>query len=99
MYIAYIDVRSVHAGVMSKAPRKARVKSGARFNLGEPWDGRLADFCTAHFQGSATDVVRAALAVFIPMELARDLATANRYQELQAAREKPKDDQEPKGQR
>jgi hypothetical protein len=76
---------------MGKLPRRARVKSGARFNLGEPWDGRLADFSAAHFRGSATDVVRAALDVFIPMELARDLATAERYQKLQAAREKPED--------
>jgi hypothetical protein len=76
---------------MGKLPRKTRVKSGARFNLGEPWDGRLADFCAAHFRGSATDVVRAALEVFIPMELARDLATAERYHRLQAARENPKE--------
>jgi hypothetical protein len=81
---------------MAKVPRKLRVKSGARFNLGEPWDARLADFCSAHFRGSATDVVRAALDVFIPMELARDLATAERYQKLQAAREGTQDDQSSK---
>ena len=78
---------------MGKPPRRTRVKSGARFNLGEPWDGRLADFCTAHFRGSATDVVRAALELFIPMELGRDLATAERYRKLQAARENPKNDE------
>jgi hypothetical protein len=78
---------------MGKKARKVRVKSGARFNLGEPWDGRLADFCAAHFMGSATDVVRAALEVFIPMELARDLATAERYHKLQSARTKSGSDE------
>lgn len=81
---------------MVKSPRKPRIVSGARFNLGEPWDGRLADFCTAHFKGSATDVVRAALEVFIPMELARDLATAERYRKLQEARERGKADDKSK---
>jgi hypothetical protein len=61
--------------------------TGARFNLGEPWDGRLADFCSAHFSGSATQVVRAALDVFIPAELKRDTATAERFEKLQAQRQ------------
>jgi hypothetical protein len=65
--------------------------TGARFNLGEPWDGKLADFCTAHFSGSATEVVRAALDMFIPAELGRDLATAERYQKLQAERLKARE--------
>jgi hypothetical protein len=82
MYTVYIGAH------MGKRPRKSR--TGARFNLGEPWDGQLADFCAAHFQGSATDVVRAALEVFIPMELARDLATAERYRKLQEARDRGK---------
>jgi hypothetical protein len=62
--------------------------TGARFNLGDPWDGKLADFCAAHFSGSATEVVRAALDFFIPAELARDRATADRYEKLQAKRQK-----------
>ncbi len=60
--------------------------TGARFNLGEPWDGKLADFCTAHFSASATQVVRAALDMFILAELARDAATAARFEALQAQR-------------
>jgi hypothetical protein len=60
--------------------------TGARFNLGEPWDGKLADFCAAHFSGSATEVVRGALDLFIPTELARDLATAERFEKLQSER-------------
>jgi hypothetical protein len=71
---------------MGKSSKRRRLSSGARFNLGDPWDGRLADFCAAHFRGSATDIVKAALEVFIPMELARDLATAERYQRLQDER-------------
>jgi len=63
-----------------------RRSTGARFNLGEPWDGKLADFCTAHFSGSATEVVRAALDFFIPAELKRDTATAERFKKLQDAR-------------
>ena len=65
-----------------------RRRTGARFNLGEPWDGRLADFCAAHFSGSATEVVRAALDVFIPAQLAKDKATAERYEKLQTERRK-----------
>ena len=84
MYAVYILAR------MARSARRVRMSSGARFNLGEPWDGRLADFCAAHFSGSATDIVRAALKVFIPMELARDLATAERYQKLQAERKRGK---------
>jgi hypothetical protein len=63
-----------------------RRSTGARFNLGDPWDGRLADFCTAHFSGSATEVVRAALDLFIRTELERDKATAERFEKLQKAR-------------
>lgn len=60
--------------------------TGARFNLGEPWDGRLADFCEAHFAASATEVVRAALDIFIPAQLQRDKATAERFEQLQERR-------------
>ncbi len=64
-----------------------RRSTGARFNLGEPWDGKLADFCAAHFSGSATEIVRAALDMFIPAELARDRATAERFDTLQMERQ------------
>jgi hypothetical protein len=57
-----------------------------RFNLGEPWDGKLADFCAPHFEGSGTDVVRAALDVFIPMDLEKNLGTKEKYEKLQAER-------------
>lgn len=64
-----------------------RRSTGARFNLGEPWDGKLADFCAAHHFASATEVVRAALDMFIPAELARDTATAERFEKYQAERQ------------
>jgi hypothetical protein len=66
--------------------------TGARFNLGEPWDGKLADFCAAHFAGSATEIVKAALDMFIPVELDRDKATGERYQKLQTERQGAKDE-------
>jgi hypothetical protein len=89
MYIAYIDVHNVHRSriPMGKQPKKTRKKIGSRFNLGEPWEGRLEDFCRAHFTGSATDVIRAALAKFIPEELALDRASAERYEKYQAQRQ------------
>lgn len=78
MYIAYIGP--------ARASSMRKRSTGARFNLGEPWDGRLADFCAAHFSGSATEVVRAALDMFIPAELGRDAATAERFKKLQGER-------------
>jgi hypothetical protein len=54
--------------------------------LGEPWQSTLDDFCAAHFAASATDVIRAALDAFIPAELARDAATAERFEARQALR-------------
>jgi hypothetical protein len=64
--------------------------SGGRFNLDEPWNGKLDDFCAAHFKGSAKEVVQAALDVFIPAELKRDRASAERFKKLQAQRDLPK---------
>jgi Arc/MetJ-type ribon-helix-helix transcriptional regulator len=61
--------------------------TGARFHLGEPWESTLEDFCAAHFAASATQVIRAALEAFIKSELARDRATAERFEALQARRE------------
>jgi hypothetical protein len=60
--------------------------TGARFNLGEPWDGKLADFCAAHFRASATDVVKAALDLFIPADLKRNKGSAEKYAKLQRER-------------
>lgn len=51
-------------------PEMARRSTGARFNLGEPWDGNLADFCAAHYDASATSVVKKALEHFFAARFA-----------------------------
>ena len=63
-----------------------RRSTGGRFNLGDPWDGRLDDFCTAHHIASATEVVRKALAMFIPADLAQNRGAEETYNRLQAER-------------
>lgn len=60
--------------------------TGGRFNLDEPWNSKLDDFCAAHFSGSAKEVVQAALDMFIPAELKKDKATAERFKQLQNER-------------
>jgi hypothetical protein len=51
----------------------------------------MDDFCSAHHTASATDVVRKALDMFIPADLAQNPGVAETYQRLQAAREAAKD--------
>ena len=79
MYTMYI--------VRQEAPVSRRRSSGGRFNLGDPWDGKLDDFCSAHHIASATEVVRKALDMFIPADLARNLGAAETYERLQARRQ------------
>jgi hypothetical protein len=84
-----LSIKGIEKGhpQIQKGPlRFRRGRKGPVPTLGEPWEARLDDFCTAHFSGSATEVVRAALDMFIPGELARDLATAERFERLQADR-------------
>jgi hypothetical protein len=64
-----------------------RRTTGGRFSLGDPWDGKLDDFCSAHHTASATDVVRKALDMFIPIDLARNPGVAETYERLQAQRQ------------
>jgi hypothetical protein len=59
-------------------PRKRT--TGARFHLGQPWDGMLEDFLAAHFDGSATVVARAAFKAYIEDQLAKDPESNKRYQ-------------------
>jgi hypothetical protein len=63
-----------------------RRSTGARFNLGEPWDSNLADFLVAHFDASATAVVRMALQAFIDEQLAKDPAARGRFEEARRRR-------------
>lgn len=60
--------------------------SGARFNLGPPWDGKLADFCEANLDSSATSAVRAALDLFIDHHLANNPGVKAKYDELRKMR-------------
>ena len=64
----------------------AKRSTGARFNLGEPWDGDLSDFLSAHFGASATEVVRTALRAFIDDQLAKDPESRKRFEEARQAR-------------
>jgi hypothetical protein len=64
----------------------AKLSTGARFNLGEPWDGDLQDFLAAHFGASATEVVRAALRMFIDDQLAKDPESKKRFDEVRRKR-------------
>jgi hypothetical protein len=68
-----------------------RRSTGGRFNLGDPWDGQLDDFCSAHHTASATDIVRKALDMFIPADLARNQGVAETYERLQAKRKRAKE--------
>lgn len=60
--------------------------TGARFNLGEPWDGNLADFCEAHFKASATEVVRQALDHFFTVRFQEEPAVKARVDEARRRR-------------
>jgi hypothetical protein len=46
----------------------------------------LADFLTAHFEGSATAVARAAFKAYIEDQLAKDPESNKRYQEARRER-------------
>lgn len=64
----------------------ARRSTGARFNLGEPWDGNLADFCAAHYDASATSVVRQALELFYATRFAAEPEVAKRVEDARRKR-------------
>jgi hypothetical protein len=49
---------------------KESKSGGFRLDLGEPWSGKLADFCAAHYNASQTEIVRRALDAFIDQRLA-----------------------------
>lgn len=56
-----------------------RRTTGSRFKLGEPFDEMLDDFCAAHFNASATEVMRQALSHFIRAELDANMGMKERY--------------------
>jgi hypothetical protein len=60
--------------------------SGFRLDMGEPWDGMLADFCAAYYDASKTQVIREALADYIPRTLAAEPERRKRYEAEQKKR-------------
>ena len=59
--------------------------TGARLGLGEPWAGKLADFCEALYGPPEINIVRRALDTFIDKHLERETDLRKRYD---AARKK-----------
>jgi hypothetical protein len=67
-------------------PYMTKEGKGARFALGPPFDGMLADLCEAKDDASATSVIRRALAAYIESECAQNEGMRQRYEELQKRR-------------
>jgi aminoglycoside/choline kinase family phosphotransferase len=57
-----------------------RKSKDAKLQLGEPWAGKLADFCAAHYGAPAKDVIRAALDAFIDTALEKEPEMKKRYE-------------------
>lgn len=57
--------------------------------LKQPWQGMLEDFCEAFYHAEKTEVIRRALASYIPARLAKADADEERavYERLQKARD------------
>lgn len=53
--------------------------TGSRFNLAEPLAGDLADFCSAHYGVSETNIIREALRQFIDARLAAEPEMRKRF--------------------
>jgi hypothetical protein len=66
-------------------PKETRKRGGFRLELGEPLASDLADFCTANYNGSQTEVIREALSEHIQGRLAREPVIKARFE---AARER-----------
>lgn len=60
--------------------------TGSRFQLGEPWDSDLTDFCAAHYDASATQIIRKALQAMIEAELSTDESLRKRFEESRKLR-------------
>lgn len=60
--------------------------TGARYALGEPWDGMLADFCAAHYGAPQSRVIRDAVKALIEAEIARNPDIRARYEQARADR-------------
>lgn len=65
------------------APRRT---TGSRLKIGDPHEGRLADFCDACHSASGIEVIRRALDKFIEAEIAENPGVKARYREAQRRR-------------
>lgn len=63
-----------------------RSSKDAKLQLGEPWAGKLADFCAAMLNAAQKDVIRAALDSFIDEELAKNPGIRARYETARTRR-------------
>ena len=70
----------------------ARESKPFNLNLGEPWAGKLADFCAAHYEAPWTSVIRYALDAFIDERLAAEPEVRKRYEAARAKRLSGADD-------
>lgn len=64
----------------------AKKTTGSRFNLGEPLDTDLADFCEAHYGAPEVRVIREALRLFIDGRLAAEPELRKRFEEARRKR-------------
>jgi len=78
----YILVYRGNEGVDSLTGKK----SGRLIHLGEPLDSDLIDFCAAHYDASATSVIRTALQQFIENRLTNEPEMRRRFESARKAR-------------
>ena len=66
----------------------ARAKgAGFRLDMGEPWDGKLSDFCAAFYNASKTQVIREALDIYIDFTLDKEPERRKRYKATRRKRQ------------
>jgi predicted SpoU family rRNA methylase len=63
-----------------------RTTGGFRLDLGEPLASELADFCVAHYKAPQTEIIRAALRVFIDRQLTAEPEMRKRYDDARQKR-------------
>jgi hypothetical protein len=64
----------------------AKKSRDAKLQLGEPWAGRLSDYCEALLGAPQKNVIRAALDAFIDAELEANPSIRARYDAAQRKR-------------
>jgi hypothetical protein len=60
--------------------------TGSRLNLGEPLDSDLSDFCVAHFNAPAINIVREAIRELMERRLASEPEMRKRFEEARKTR-------------